>query len=96
MDIKRIILSYLDANCYIISIGKKCLIVDPGWDKDVIIREVKDKKVLGILVTHYHPDHVGALEDIIKESIEAKKELKKMQNEQNEDMSGSGAICVVF
>ena len=31
------------------------------------IREVKDKKVLGILVTHYHPDHVGALEDIIKE-----------------------------
>ena len=30
MDIKRIILSYLDANCYIISIGKKCLIVDPG------------------------------------------------------------------
>ena len=67
MDIKRIILSYLDANCYIISIGKKCLIVDPGWDKDVIIREVKDKKVLGILVTHYHPDHVGALEDIIKE-----------------------------
>ena len=39
---------------------------------------------------------VKIIEDIIKESIEAKKELKKMQNEQNEDMSGSGAICVVF
>ena len=36
---------------------------------------------------------VKIIEDIIKESIEAKKELKKMQNE---DMSGSGAICVVF
>ena len=39
---------------------------------------------------------VKIIEDIIKESIEAKKELKKMQNEQNEDMSGSGTICVVF
>ena len=64
MDIKRIILSYLDANCYILSYGKKCLIIDPGWDKDIIIKEVGNKKVLGILVTHYHPDHVGALEDI--------------------------------
>ena len=67
MDIKRIVLSYLDANCYIISHGKKCLIVDPGWDKDVIIKEVGNKKVLGILVTHYHPDHVGALEEIKEE-----------------------------
>lgn len=67
MDIKRIILSYLDANCYILSYGKKSLIVDPGWDKETIIKAVDNNKVLGILVTHYHPDHVGALEDIKKE-----------------------------
>lgn len=41
-------------------------------------------------------EFVKIIETIIKESIEAKKELKKMQNEQNEDMSGSGTICVVF
>jgi len=64
MDIKRIILSYLDANCYILSYGKKSLIVDPGWDKDIIINNIGNNKVLGILVTHYHPDHVGALDEL--------------------------------
>ena len=67
MDIRKIILSYLDANCYIISYGKKCLIVDPGWDKESIMKAVENKKVLGVLVTHYHPDHVGALEEIVSE-----------------------------
>lgn len=39
----------------------ECLIVDPAWDTDALL-EVAAKdgmKVVGALVTHYHPDHVG-------------------------------------
>ncbi len=40
---------------------RECLIVDPAWDVDGLVRtaEQDDMKVVGALATHYHPDHVG-------------------------------------
>ena len=40
---------------------RECLIVDPAWDTDAIVAvaEEDDMNVVGALVTHYHPDHVG-------------------------------------
>lgn len=39
----------------------ECLIVDPAWDTQALIdlAAKDDMKVVGSLVTHYHPDHVG-------------------------------------
>ena len=39
---------------------------------------------------------VKIFEKIIKDAIEAKKELKILQSGMNEDMSGSGANCYIF
>ncbi len=41
--------------------AQECLIVDPAWDVDGIVEaaEADDMRVVGALVTHYHPDHVG-------------------------------------
>jgi hydroxyacylglutathione hydrolase len=41
--------------------ARECLIVDPAWDTDALIELANsdDMKVVGALVTHYHPDHVG-------------------------------------
>lgn len=40
---------------------RECLIVDPAWDTDALLAlaQTDDMNVVGALVTHYHPDHVG-------------------------------------
>jgi hydroxyacylglutathione hydrolase len=39
----------------------ECLIVDPAWDTEALLglAAEDDMRVIGSLVTHYHPDHVG-------------------------------------
>lgn len=64
MNIKCIKTGYLEENCYIISMGNDSLIIDPGDDAGKIINEIEGKNVLGVLITHYHFDHIGALDEI--------------------------------
>ena len=64
MNIKTVKVGFLGTNCYIISLNNQCLIVDPGADSDKIIESVQDNEVIGILLTHEHFDHIGALEKI--------------------------------
>ena len=64
MTIKTVKVGWLETNCYIISIDNECLIIDPGDDYNKIVREIGDLKPIGIVVTHYHFDHVGALEEV--------------------------------
>ena len=74
MQIERIVVGELQANCYIVTKNNKTIIIDPGDEADKIIDAVKDKNVVGILVTHHHFDHIGALKEIedyfhLKESL---------------------------
>ena len=64
MKVNRIVVGYIEENCYILTIDNKCLVIDPGDDSDRIIEEIGDLEVIGILLTHRHFDHIGALEDI--------------------------------
>ena len=64
MQIKTVKVGFLETNCYIISIANECLIIDPGADYDRIVHELEHLKPIGIIVTHYHFDHVGALEEV--------------------------------
>lgn len=56
----------LNENCYIIHNSESALIIDPGDEADKIIQTIEQNNlnVLGILITHYHFDHIGALEEI--------------------------------
>lgn len=40
---------------------RECFVVDPAWDTDALLALANqdNMKVVGSLVTHYHPDHVG-------------------------------------
>lgn len=69
LEIIRVVNGYLEENCYIIHNNEYALIIDPGSESDRIIKEVKKRNlnVLGILITHYHFDHIGALDDIKNE-----------------------------
>lgn len=64
MEIKKVEVGFLKENCYVLINSLEALIIDPGADKEKIINLVGNKKVLAILITHYHFDHVGALEQI--------------------------------
>ena len=64
MKIDRVEVGSLLENCYVISIDNKCLVIDPGADAERIINLIADREVLGILITHHHFDHIGALADI--------------------------------
>ncbi|MGL5354708.1 MAG: MBL fold metallo-hydrolase [Clostridium sp.] len=61
---KMLLLGEIDVNCYFIEHNNKCYIVDPGYEKEKLIKYVKDNKleVLGILLTHGHIDHIGAID----------------------------------
>jgi len=63
MNIKVIKVGYLKTNCYILENDIECLIIDPGAEGNIIKQSI-DKKVVGLLLTHRHFDHVGALDDI--------------------------------
>lgn len=63
MIVKTVPVGYLNTNCYIVEKDDKCIIIDPGDDFDIIVSSI-DKNVVGILITHNHFDHVGALLDI--------------------------------
>lgn len=65
MDIKKIIVGELEENCYIITQNNKSLIIDPGYEIDNITNAIEGE-VIGILITHYHFDHIGVLEDLKK------------------------------
>ena len=63
MEIKTIVVGPLQTNCYILTKNNQTLIIDPGDEPNKIINEI-NKEVIGILITHYHFDHIGALNTI--------------------------------
>ena len=70
MNIKCVVTGYLDENCYVLSKNGTCLIVDPGDDFIKIKEAIGEDKVLGVLITHSHVDHIGALRNFLtKRSI---------------------------
>lgn len=66
MEIEKVVVGELQENCYILSKNNTCLVIDPGAEFENIKLKIGNKKVLGVLVTHHHFDHVGALQEILE------------------------------
>ena len=70
MEVKRVVTGYLDENCYLLIQNGTCLVIDPGDEYPKIMEEIGDNKVLAVLITHSHFDHIGALRNFLtKRSI---------------------------
>jgi len=65
MKIKQIVVGPLEENCYILTKNNKSIIIDPGEEVEKIEKEIEGE-LIGILITHHHFDHVGALNDLLK------------------------------
>lgn len=67
MNIKIIKVGYLKCNCYILEKGDNVLVIDPGDEYDKIKQELGSKNVIGILITHHHFDHIGCIDNVLKD-----------------------------
>lgn len=67
MKIHKLITGPVQENCYILDQGGFALIVDPGDEAEKIIEKVEDLDLqpIGVLLTHAHFDHIGALDAVI-------------------------------
>jgi glyoxylase-like metal-dependent hydrolase (beta-lactamase superfamily II) len=65
MKIKIIPVGDFQVNCHILIKQKKCLIIDPGSDFNLLNDYITENKLepVAILITHAHFDHIGAIED---------------------------------
>ncbi|WP_104191479.1 MBL fold metallo-hydrolase [Cryobacterium sp. Y82] len=50
----------LDNNVWIVGDDAECVVIDAAHDADAILKAVGDRKLLAILCTHGHNDHIGA------------------------------------
>lgn len=57
MVVKKCVSNILDSNTFLLFQKDECLIVDAGVDVETLKREIGDKKVVGVLLTHGHFDH---------------------------------------
>ena len=69
MEITRVVVGPLETNCYILKKYNKCLVIDPGDEYDKIKKVVGNDEVVGVIITHHHFDHIGALNNFDKKLI---------------------------
>ena len=79
MKIHRVVVGYLEENCYILEKDGKVLVIDPGDEIDKIKEVINSNKVVGVLVTHSHFDHIGALSYFNKNIIHAFNNLEEKE-----------------
>ena len=94
MEREKIVTGLLDENCYVLKKNGTCLVVDPGDDYHKIKDVVGDDKVLAVLLTHSHFDHIGALRNFLtKRSV---KIFKKSSVEEKEYQIGDFSFQVIY
>ena len=68
VELHIIVLNFLSVNCYIVNRqgSDRALVIDPGSSSDKIFKSVDSLglKPEGILLTHAHVDHIGAVPDV--------------------------------
>jgi hydroxyacylglutathione hydrolase len=66
--IKRLVVGYLSANCYIVGLESDGLgmVIDPGGNADIILKAISESglEITTIVLTHGHSDHIAALRDV--------------------------------
>lgn len=58
MEIKTFKVGELRTNCYVVIEGGEALVIDPGFETENILRELKGLKLKIVVLTHGHYDHV--------------------------------------
>ena len=54
----------VDNNVWFVGDDAECVIIDPAHDADAVVAAAGDRKVLAVLLTHGHDDHIRAVRDV--------------------------------
>ena len=96
MILRKLVVGPFASNCYIVGSesSKEGMIIDPGDEAEVILRNVKDLEleIRSIVLTHGHIDHIGALKEV-KEATGAEvaihtDEAKSLQRQSSSTLLG--------
>lgn len=79
MKVETVVTGYLEENCYVLGIDNEVLVIDPGDDIDKINKVINNRHVVGVLVTHKHFDHIGALSYFDKDIIYSNDNLEEKE-----------------
>ena len=79
MKIEIVKVGYLETNCYILKKDNKALVIDPGDEIDKINTVIGNTKIVGVLITHNHFDHIGALSNFEKIIIHDFRDLEEKE-----------------
>ncbi len=81
---KLVLHGEIDVNSYVVDKDGKCFIIDPGFQKERLIKFVEDRnlEVMGILLTHGHFDHIGAVDAFCAPVYLHEKEMEIIMDEQ--------------
>lgn len=85
MKIEVLKVGKLQCNCYLLDIDGDVLVIDPGDEFKKIKDRIDNRNVKGIIITHYHFDHIGALEEMVNE-------YKVMIYDKNNMVCGNNSI----
>lgn len=66
MNIEKFNSRIFNANCYVVSNDRQAIIIDPCVPLSNLKKELENKEVLGIFLTHGHFDHISNLEEYLK------------------------------
>lgn len=64
MHVQGFPLGAFQTNCYVLSDqdSQTAIVIDPGYDPDIVLDAIDGYKVTHILLTHAHLDHIGGLQ----------------------------------
>ena len=68
MNIQTLVLGPLQVNCYIVYENQSCVVIDPGFEPERIMKtcEQLGLTIEAILLTHGHFDHVGGVQPLVQ------------------------------
>ena len=70
MKVETLVLGMVETNCYLVSENGSLLIIDPASSGRRLVDRINrdyEGKLDGILLTHGHFDHIGAVDHLVKE-----------------------------
>lgn len=72
LQVKTLTLGEYRVNCYIVhkKDDHRCVVIDPGYEPERILGylEEQDLSLQGVLLTHGHFDHVGAMPQLVEKT----------------------------